>query len=61
MKKYLVSFLKNDELFNSVIPAMSKDQARQIIAAKHNIPIKFEVGTIYENESNHVSAVIELN
>lgn len=60
MKTYRVTFIQNGDLYESIVSAGTRDQARKFIATKYNIPIKFESGTIYQDEYNYVSAVIEL-
>lgn len=64
MKNYLVSFIKNGELFESVVTANKADDARNFVANKESIPFNFEIkGDGYcstYNENNHVAAVIEL-
>ena len=60
MKEYLVRFLKNGELFESIVTVKSAYRAREIIAFEYGIPIKFEIGSGYENDRNHVGSVIEL-
>lgn len=61
MNRYLVSYLKNGELFETVVRANTNYEAREETAIRFNIPIKFEVGTGYMNEDNHVSAVVAIN
>ena len=61
MNQYLVSYLKNGDLFETVVKANTNYEAREKIAILFNIPIKFEIGTHYMNEDNHVSAVVEIN
>lgn len=60
MNIYYVSFLKNGDLFETVVKANTADEAREGIAIKYNIPKKFEVGTHYMNEDNHVGAVMQI-
>lgn len=59
MKKYLVSFMKNGELFETVKTACNSYEAREIVSIENNIPMSFEIGKC-EDENNYVSAVIEL-
>jgi len=60
MNSYIVSYLKNSELFETTTKATTLDDAREKIATRFNIPKKFEIGTIYMNEDNHVSSVIQI-
>ena len=60
MNIYYVSYLKNGDLFETTTKANTADEAREKIAIRFNIPRKFEVGTAYMNENNHVSAVIQM-
>ncbi len=57
---YYVSYLKNGDLFETTTEANTADEAREEIAIRFNIPRKFEIGTVYMNENNHVSAVIQI-
>ena len=59
MKKYLVSFIKNGELFEMVVTALKSLDAREIVSIENNIPMNFEIGKC-EDGNNHVSSVIEL-
>ncbi|RHB41803.1 hypothetical protein DW886_14695 [Enterocloster aldenensis] len=65
MKRYIVSFMKQGELFETVVIANSSDEARGFIANKYNIPFNFELkGEAKMNtylENNHVGAVILVN
>lgn len=65
MKRYLVSFMKQGELFEAVVRANSSDEARRFIANKYNIPFTFELkGEAERNtylENNHVGATILVN
>ena len=61
MNVYMVSFLKKGELRETTIRADTADDARNKIAERFNIPTKFEFGTWYMNENNHVSAVIQIS
>lgn len=60
MNIYYVSYLKNGDLFETTTKANTANEAREKIAIRFNIPIKFEIGTIYMNEDNHVGAVIQI-
>lgn len=60
MNIYYVSYLKNGDLFETKIKANSADEARETIAIRFNIPRKFEIGTAYINENNHVNSVIKV-
>ena len=63
MKKYLVSFLKDGDLYESIVMSNSEDEARHFIANKENIPFNFEILGDYYNtyiENNHVSSVVKL-
>lgn len=59
MKKYLVSFMKNGELIETIVTANNSFDARECISIKYEIPMNFEIGN-NEDEKNHVSAVIKL-
>ena len=44
MKKYLVSFMKNGELFETIVTANNSFDARECISIKYEIPIlKLEI------------------
>lgn len=60
MNIYYVSYLKNGDLFETTTKANTANEAREKIAIRFNIPIKFEIGTAYMNEDNHVGAVIQI-
>lgn len=63
MTTYRVSFLKYGELFETVVKANNKGDARKFVANKENIPFNFEISGEYYNsylENNHVSSVLEL-
>lgn len=60
MNTYYVSYLKNGELFETTTNANTAYEAREKIAITFNIPLKFEIGTGYVNEDNHVSAVKQI-
>jgi hypothetical protein len=59
MKKYLVSFMKNGELLETIKTSDNSYEARKVVSIENNIPMNFEIGKC-EDENNHVSAVIEL-
>lgn len=61
MNQYLASYLKNGNLFETEVQANTNYKAREKVAIRFNIPIKFEIGTPYMNEDNHVSAVVKVN
>ena len=42
MKKYLVSFMKNGELFETIVTANNSFDARECISIKYEIPMNFE-------------------
>ena len=60
MKTFLINYLKNGDLYETYVKANTNDEARNIIAVKYHIHHKFEIGTIYTNEQNYVSSVIEM-
>lgn len=64
MKNYKVSFLKDGELFETIVTANSREDARKFIANEENIPYNFEIigNCIYNYYlvNNYVSSVIEL-
>lgn len=60
MDTYLVSYLKNGELYETTTKATTLDEARGKIATRFDILPKFEIDTIYTDEDNHVGAVIQI-
>lgn len=59
MKRFLVNFMKDGELFETIILANTSEEARNYVSIKQGIPTHFEIG-IHENIYRHVGAVIGL-